>query len=208
MTSRILALELLLLAPAVSLAQRPITKARICIAPAQVESTVGTTTDVVSAIRETFTSYLTGPSIGVVALTARLEFQAREEAKGENCPYLLVTTLKQIRKPGGSGLVGRMAGTAVQQGAWSAGNAIGSTAGRIAGGAVAGAAGAAANNYAHSMTSNDELTLTYRLQSASGTVLVEKRYRRKAESNGQDLLTPLIEKASEAIAAAAAQRTP
>jgi hypothetical protein len=146
-----------------------------------------------------------GPTIRVTPLNARLQSQVREEAKLAGCPYLLLTTVKQVHKTGGGGLLGRMAGGAGQQGAWSAAGGAGSTAGRVAASAAAGAAGTAASDWASSVKTKDQLSLTYRLEAADGKVLVEKTEKRKAESDGEDLLTPLVEHAAEAIAAAVAK---
>jgi hypothetical protein len=194
-------LGLLPFAPASAEASRDTT--RICLAPARIETAVGNASDAVNAVRETFTTYLTGPSLEVRPLSARLASQVREEAKAAACPYLLLPTVKHVRKTGGGGLLSRLAGGAVQQGAWSAGAAAGSTIGGIAAGAAAGAAGAAAFDYASSVRTKDEMKLGYRLESAAGTVLVEKTEKRKAQSDGEDLLTPLVEHAAEAVAAAA-----
>jgi hypothetical protein len=177
-------------------------RAHICLAPSSVETASGTAAQAMSAVRETFTSYLTGPTLEVAPLNARLPSQAREEAKASNCPYLLLTTLKQVHKGGGNGLLSRVAGSAVQQGAYSAGEATGSTVGRIAGNAAGGAAGAAAYDYGSTTKSKDELTLTSHLESADGKVLVDMTAKRKAESDGEDMLTPLVEKAATAVAAA------
>lgn len=177
----------------------------ICLAPASVETAVGNTAEALNAVRETFTSYLTGPSLGVIPLEARLASQAREEARTKSCSYLLLPTLKHTRKTGGGGLLRRMAGGAAQQGAWSAGAAVGGAAGAVAAGAVAGAAAGAAYDYAASVRTKDEMTLAVRLESATGTALLEKTEKKKAESDGEDLLTPMVQHASEAVAAALAQ---
>jgi outer membrane lipoprotein SlyB len=177
--------------------------ARICLVPTRVETAVGNSGEAVSAVRETFTSFLTGPSISVSPLKARLESQAREEAKAAKCPYMLLTSIEHERK-GGSGFLGRVAGSAVQQSAWTVGSAVGSAGGRVVAGAAAGAAGAVASDYAYSTQKHDQLTLTTRLESADGRVLVDKSDKRKADSDGEDLLTPIVQKHAEAIAAAVA----
>lgn len=183
------------------------TKAHICLAPSSVETVGGTAADAITAVRETFTSYLTGPTLEVAPLTSRLPSQAREEAKSANCPYLLLTTVKQERKTSGGGpsLLSRVASTAAQQGAYSVGMATGSTAGRVAADAAGGAAGAAATNYGSAMQTKDELTLITHLETADGKALVDMSDKKKAESNGQDLLTPLVEKAASAVASAVAK---
>ena len=54
---------------------------RICLAPTTVEANAGGVAAIVDAVRESFTSFLTGPTLQAKPLTARLQSQAREEAK-------------------------------------------------------------------------------------------------------------------------------
>lgn len=180
---------------------------RICLAPASVEASSGSASSAIDAVREAFTSYLTGPSLRAEALKARLASQVREEAKQAGCPYLLLTTIKHVQKRGGGGLLGRIAAGAAQQGAWEAGMASGSAAGRIAGQAAYGAAGQAAYNYAVTIHNKDELTLGYRLEAPDGSVLIEKQDKRKAKQDGEDLLTPLVRSAAEQVIAGAGRGT-
>ena len=173
---------------------------RICLAPASVESSVGDASAASNALRELFTSFLTGPSLRAQSLTARLASQAHEEAKQAACPYLLLTTFKHTHK-GGSGL-GRMVGGAAQQGVWEAGVGSRSTAGRIAGQAAYGAASEAAYNYANSVHNKDEITLSYTLEASDGRTIIDKTAKRQATSDGDDVLTPMVQQASEAIVGA------
>jgi len=137
-------------------------------------------------------------------LHPRLEAQAREEAANAGCRFILFTTAKHQRKQGG-GFLKKAAGGAVQQGAWSASSRIGGAGvGRIATDAVAGAAGAAASDLAYSTRSKDEMTLAYRLETADRKVLAKKSAKRKATSDGEDLVTPLAQQTAEAVAAAVA----
>ena len=186
-------------------AQQTSAAARICLAPASAQMATGNTAAAINAVRETFTSFLTGPSLAVTPLTARLASQTREEARQAGCPYVLFTSVKHEHKQG-SGLLGRAAGRAVENGAWSAASGASSTVGRVAASAAAGAASAAAWDVASSVKTKDELTLTYRLEKADGSALVEKTDKRKAKSDGEDLLTPLVEQAAQAIAAAVTSR--
>jgi len=50
---------------------------RICLAPASVEASSGSANSTIDAVRETFTSYLTGPSLRAEPLNARLAVVAR-----------------------------------------------------------------------------------------------------------------------------------
>ena len=179
--------------------------AQICLAPASVEAAPNGV-DPVAAVSAAFSTFLNGPTLAVQPLSARLQSQARQEAKLGGCGFLLLTTVKHERKTGGSGLLGRMAGGAVQQGAWAATGAVGgSTVGRVVAGAAAGAASSTINDYAMSSRQKDELTLTYRLEDGSGKVLVEDSEKRKAKADGEDLLTPIAQTAAEAIAEAVAK---
>jgi hypothetical protein len=175
---------------------------QICLVPAAVE-TAPTGVDPMGAVQETFTSFLTGPTVSVKPLTARLQSQARLEAKAEGCSYVLLPTIKHERKASGGGLFGKVASGAVQQGAYSVSGAASSTVGRAVAGAAAGAATGAANDYAMNSRVKDELTLSYQLESGDGTVLLKKSEKRKAKSDGEDLLTPMVQHAAEAIVAAA-----
>jgi hypothetical protein len=85
--------------------------------------------------------------------------------------------------------------------------ASGPAAGRVAETAAYGAAGQSAFNYAVSVHNKDEMTLGYRRETADGKVLVEKKEKRKATSDGEDLLTPMVARAAEAIVAAIGQAT-
>jgi hypothetical protein len=195
-------IPLVLVAPA-ALAQQDSAVTRICLAPSSVEAGSSNANAAMDATRENFLSYLTGPTLKAEALKSRLESQVKEEAKQAGCPFLLITTVKLVSKKGGSNLLGQVAAGAVRQGAWEAGVASGNTAGRIAGSAVSAAANQAAYNYAVGIHNKDELTLTYRLEGADGSVLLDKKESRKAKADGEDVLAPLIQNASEQIVAVA-----
>jgi hypothetical protein len=202
MHPRYLLLLLVPLSPVSGQDATPTAARKVCLAPASIEA-APQGSDPLAAVREAFTSFLTGPTIGVAPLTARLESQVREEAKQAGCSYLLFTTFKHQRNTGG-GLLRRMAGGAAEQGAWSVAARAGSTAGRVAAGAAAGAARTAAWDYAYHFRTKDELALAWSLEGPNGTELKKGKGKSKAKSDGQDLLTPLVQSASEAIAAAVA----
>lgn len=187
----------LLLSPRPAEASMGSDTTRICLAPASVESSVGDASTASGALRDLFTSFLTGPSLRAQPLTARLASQVHEEAQQAGCPYLLLATLEHKR--GGGGLVGRMATSAAQQGVWEAGVGSASAAGRIAGQAAYGAASQAASTYAASVHNKDEVTLAYRLEQGDGKALLDKSDKRKAKADSEDLLTPMVQQAAEAI---------
>jgi hypothetical protein len=152
-----------------------------------------------TSLRELFMSYLTGPSLRAIALDAKLPAQAIEEARQKDCGYVLLTTVTRVRHDG-SGVgraLGRAAGTAASYGIPYGGSAA-SAAARSA--AVAGAY--AISNMSYSTKAKDEITLEYRIGPVDRVSSAAATSRKaKAKQDGEDLLTPMVETASEAIAA-------
>jgi len=175
-------------------------RAPICIAIVlpSVQGVEGSATEVGASVRDLFASFLTGPSMRVVSLDARLASQAIEEARQKECGRVLTATL--TRKRGGGGLLGRvvgLAGTSVASGI--PGGGIGTAVVR----GVTVAATQAVYEIAASTKAKDEMRLEYKLTSVDGkTELGPETDKGKATADGEDLVTPLVEKAAEAIAAA------
>lgn len=206
MTAPIAARHLAPLATLLLLAASPLgaqgAAATICLAPATAQLVSGSTADGATAVRELFSQYLAGPSLEVSALNARLTSQAREEAKQASCSHVLFTTVKLERNKSGGGFLGKMIGGAVESSAWELRGAATSTAGRMVANAAATAAVEAARGLATNVKTRDELTLDWRLESLDGAVVAKNVAKNKASSDGQDLLTPLVERAAETIASA------
>lgn len=189
--------------PFASIAANEHPPVRICLAPVSAEMSFGNAVDVTSAVRDTFTSFLIGPSVSVTPLSARLAAQVREEAKLSECPYILFPTLRHERKA--AGVFGRIVAGAVQSGAWEVAGGVPSSATRV----IASAASAGAANFAvaSQIKTRDSLNLQYRLEAADGQVLVEKKARRSASSDGEDLLTPLVEGAAQEVMSSVSARS-
>lgn len=161
-----------------------------------VQGVDGSASDVASGVRDLFVSFLNGPALRTVALDARLPAQAAIEARQKGCDRLLLTTM--VRKRGGdsklTSVLGQAAGTAAWHMPYGAGVA------RSA--AVAGAQ--AASTLASDTRRKDEVRLEYRVGSpdtvAAATPVSSKG---RARSDGEDLLTPLVERASAEIFATA-----
>jgi hypothetical protein len=173
---------------------------RICLAPPSAQMPGVHAEQAMTAVRESFVGFLTGPTLSAEPLTARLASQARVEAKQKNCTHVLFTTVTQERKTKSDGLLGRIAAGAVQSGASQVAMNTGSAGTRVLASATA---GGAANTYiASTVRTSDKLTLTSRLEGADGNVLMQKKEARKATSDGEDMLTPLVERAAESIVGA------
>jgi hypothetical protein len=182
------------------LAAQPETTCIAIVLPS-VQGVDGSATEVAAGIRELFASYLTGPSLRAVLLEARLATQAVEEARQKDCGHVLVTTL--TRKRGGTSL-GKALGQAAGTAAWYVpGGGAGSAIAR--GAAVAGAQ--AVSTMAGSTRAKDEMRLDYKFSPLDrAAAATPQTLKAKATSDGEDIVTPLVEKASAAIAATVARK--
>jgi hypothetical protein len=168
---------------------------RIGLIMPKVQMSSGEVGQAAEALRGDFATYLKGPNIEVIPLSARLASQATEEARQSECDYVLYLSMSV--KKGGRSMFGR---------------AIGDIAGSAAGIPVGGSATTAAARSAaisgvyttavivSSIKVKDELSLEYKLDSveAGRTVLINTA-KAKAKSDGEDILTPLIETAAQTI---------
>ena len=167
----------------------------IAIVAPTVQGMSGSAVDAASGLRDLIARYLNGPSLKVVSLDALLPSQAAGEAKQKGCEPLLFVTL--TRKSGGRGLA-KALGSAAGASSWRV--PYGGSAASAA--AHAGAAGGlqAASSIAQSTKAKDEVRLEYRLESAGGQVQFGPRTEtRSATADGEDLLTPVVMRAAEAI---------
>lgn len=158
---------------------------------------VDDSTTVAMSVRSLLQSYLSGPSLRSVALDAKLPSQANEEAIQKQCTKVLTVSL--TRKAGGNGR--SKVATAAQAAGTAAGYiGVGGAVGEIA--AAGAAAGAQAiGTLASNTRAKDEMRMEYRVMTVDGaTVLAPKIDSRKAQSNGEDIVTPLVERAANAIA--------
>jgi hypothetical protein len=157
----------------------------------------GDATAMSQSLRDLFVSFLTGPSVKSVALEARLPAQAIEEARQKGCGYVLVATL--TRKRGGGGL-GKVLGQAAGNAAWHLPYGSSRMAAAARGAAITGAY--AVSGVAHSTRARDELILEYRVGGPDAFAQApERREHLKAQSDGEDLVTPLVERVAAAVAA-------
>jgi hypothetical protein len=163
----------------------------LCIAPPSAQM-LGMTGDAAAAtVREAFKGYLAGPGLDVELLDARLPSLAREEARQKRCRFVLYATAVQERSQG-SGLLGRIAVGALHSGASQVAADTHSAGTRVLANAAAG--GAASTYYGSFTHASDRLTLTTRIEFPDGNVLSRESEKRKAKSDQEDLLSPLVER--------------
>ena len=195
---------LVLTSPAAA-AQSPAPAACIAIATPAIQGIAGSATEIGTAARDLFAAVLKGPSVQPVALEALLPSQAMEEARQKGCGHVLIATLTGKRS-GGSTL-GRIAGQAAGAAAWHI--PYGGSAGAAVVRGVAVGTAQAVSMLASSTKVRDELRLEYRLMTTDNGVRIPSTTdKAKASVNGEDLLTPLVQRAAEAIITAVAKPTP
>lgn len=162
--------------------------------------------NVAEPIRTTIEQYLSGPAVEVIPLNAMLPSQIEAEAKQLDCDYVLYASVSQKMNSGGMGflkkaapftsmvpMVGMMGG--------AAGSMTGAMAGMAAGSAMSGAA-----SVAGTVKAKAEVTFDYKLVVPGGAPVAGTTLKAKAKEDGQDVITPLIEQADEAILTELAKR--
>ncbi len=168
----------------------------VAILMPDVQGVEGNAINVATGIQQLFSSYLTGPSIRVIALEAKLPALANDEARQKQCGNILQATFTRKHKNGST--FGKVVGSAGSVAAWTApyGSSTGAAVARTA--AIAGTE--AAGTLASDTRATDEMRIEYKLTTPDGSVqLGPKEEKVKASTDGEDLLTPLVKQASEAV---------
>jgi hypothetical protein len=161
-----------------------------------VQGAEGSATDVGNALRELFASFLNGPSIRAVPLEARLPSQAVDEARQKGCSHVLVTTLA-VKHPGG--WLGKAIGQGVGAASWYTPIPAGGVGAAVARGAAVGGA-QVVSSMASNTRAKDEMQLEYRISTVEEVDrAAPKREKAKARTDREDLLTPMVERASTTI---------
>jgi hypothetical protein len=173
--------------------------------------------DVANPVRQLIMSYMAGPVLELVALEARIPAQIEAEARALNCTHVLYTSVEQKKGRGGAGgllgKMGPMAGMLPGVGALS--GAAGAMAAGVASQAIMTAAtqsmqeeamGSLMQAQAGSVKAKDEITLQYQFVTIGGAKpTLEDALRAKADQDGQDLLSPLVEQLATVTVTAALQ---
>ncbi|HEX8367429.1 MAG TPA: hypothetical protein VF604_02590 [Pyrinomonadaceae bacterium] len=151
--------------------------------------------ELAGAIRSTLGEYLKGTKIELVQIEASLATAIEAEAKQKECDYVLYAQVSHKKGGGGFGMFSKIA-PAIGNIVPVAG--IGSRSGQIAG-QVANTTIYTAANAAGNVKSKDELTLEIKLNSTGGATSLARQYKTKAKSDGEDIISPLVEQAATAI---------
>lgn len=157
--------------------------------------------ELAGAIQNTLTDSLNKPNLEVVRLEAKNATEVEAEAKSKECDYVIYANISH--KKGGGGMFGK-----VMSGMGSAipGVGYGDTAGAIARDVAVTALYTAASISAQ-VKSKDEISLEIKIQpTGSPAAIFTKQYKAKAKSDGEDIITPIVEQAAQAITETVAQK--
>lgn len=158
-----------------------------------------TANDLAAAVQNTLGSYLKGTKIEVVPLEAKLASAQIDEAKQKNCDQILTITASHKKGGGGFGGFGKMLGSVVSQtGIGHTGSTVGNIAGQVATTAIVSASSLSGN-----VKAKDEITLDLAMNAIGGGSTIAKQFKSKAKSNGDDIISAVIEQAAQAILVAA-----
>jgi hypothetical protein len=142
--------------------------------------------ELAGAIQNTLSEYLKGTKVEIVQLEAKLASALAAETKAKECDFVLFANVSH-KKGGGFGIFKKMApvlGAVVP---------MAGVAGVVASSVIYTAAGMAGN-----VKAKDEITLDLKLQNGDAVVF-GKQFKAKAKSDGEDIISPMIEQAAQAI---------
>ena len=145
------------------------------------------------AIQTSLGEYFKGTGVEIVLLEAKLSSAIEQEARNSNCDFVLFAQVSHKRGGGGFGglrSIGNVLGGAVPYGGSVAGQVAAETA-RVT---IWTAADAAA-----SIKAKDELTLDVNLKKTDGSAALTRQFKSKAKSEGEDIISPIVEQATQAI---------
>jgi hypothetical protein len=183
-------------------------KIRIGIAPAQAQLGQGNNAqaDYATPIRNAIVYMMNGPAVEVAALDARIPIQLQAEAQQKQCDYILLSSVTVKHGGGSFGKFMKVGSAAANMNPMvMMTKSVGAMA---ASQAAAQAAAATAQQQAVSqlsqfngqIKSKDDVTVDYQLYpTGQGQPKLQNSLKGKAKSDGEDVLTPLIQQTATAI---------
>jgi hypothetical protein len=191
-------------------------KIRIGVAPpeAQVGQGSNAAADYSTPIRNAMILLMNGPAVEIAALDSRVAMQLQVEAQQKQCDYILYSSVAvKHAQSSGFGKFAKMAApmasmTPMGAMAHGMGGAMAATAASAAASAAAQAAQQQAMNQVMSqlsgfngqIQSKDNVTVQYQLaQTGQASPLVQNALQGKAKSDGEDVLTPLLQQTATTV---------
>ncbi len=156
--------------------------------------------DLSAAVQNTLADYLKGTKVELVQLEAKLLSAIAEEAKSKECDFVIYANVSHKKGGGGFGGFGKVLGNVVAQtGGGNWGNTTANVAGAVISRTIVGA------TLSQNIKAKEEITLDIKLQKGDSNAF-SKQYKGKAKSDGEDVLSPMIEQVAQAILDAAAKQ--
>ena len=191
-------------------------KIRIGVAPpdAQVGQGSNTGADYSTPIRNAEIALMSGPAIEIAALDSHVAMQLQAEAQQKQCDYILFSSVA-VKHGSGGGFgkfmkMGSMAASMTPMGAMAHG---------MGGAMAAQTIGMAASQMAQQQAmdqlagfngqikSKDDVTVQYQLVATGQSApLAQNSLQGKAKSDGEDVLTPLLQQAATAVLTQVSQK--
>ncbi|MGC2238932.1 MAG: hypothetical protein WA584_22445 [Pyrinomonadaceae bacterium] len=146
-----------------------------------------------AAIKNTLTEYLKSPKIEIVELQAKLPSAIDAEAGEKECDYVVYASVSHKKGGGGFGMFSKIA--PVIGGIVPSTGATSTVAGSVATQSVYTAASVSGN-----IKSKDEISIEAKVNApGNSTAVVSKQVKAKAKSDGEDIISPLVEQIAQAI---------
>ena len=194
-------------------------KIRIGVAPAQAQMGQGNDAqnDYGTPVRNSIIYLMNGPSVEIAALDSRLPTQVQAEAQQKQCDYILMSGVTIKHGGGGFGKfmkagnlaasmtpIGMMAHSAGALAATQAATMATQAATQMATQAAMQAAEQAAKSQLSGLNgqvkSKDDVTVEYQLfPTGQDKAVLANTLKGKAKSDGEDVLTPLIQQAANSV---------
>jgi hypothetical protein len=194
-------------------------KIRVGIAPPDAQLGQGNNAgaDYSTPIRNAIVALMSGPAVEIAALDSHIAMQLQAEAQQKQCDYILYSSVEVKHSSGGSfGKFMKIAAPIASM------TPMGMMAHGVGGAMAASAASAAASAAAQQqqqqaisqlagfngqVKSKDDVAVQYQLvQTGQTTPLVQNALQGKAKSDGEDVLTPLLQDTANTVLTAVSKK--
>jgi hypothetical protein len=183
-------------------------KIRVGVAPpeAQVGQGNNAGADYSTPVRNAIVALMSGPAVEITALDSHVPVQLQAEAQQKQCDFILYSSVSVKHSSGGFGKFMKLA-PMVAPIAGMGGGMSGAVAAQTAGVAAEAAAMSAQQQalsqlagFNGQIKSKDDVTVQYQLNPSGQTVpRLQNTLKGKAKSDGEDVLTPLLQQEANAI---------
>jgi hypothetical protein len=148
-------------------------------------------------LRVMLTQYLAGPSVETIAIVALLPDQMEAEAKSKQCDFLVYSSLTQKKPAGGMGFLKNASSLSNMIPMVGMVNSVGAMAA-----ASAATTAAQAATLSSGVKAKSDVVLEYHMTAAGNPApVLNTTLDAKATTDGEDVITPLVEKEATAIMA-------